>query len=46
VLRKSIDKNQVINNCPTRCDLFSLLFLLTALHVSGVDTHNQELLQL
>ena len=35
------------NNCPTRCDLSNFFtFLQAALHVSGVDTHHQELVQL
>ena len=35
------------NNCPTRCDCIQFItFLYAALHVSGVDTHHQELVQL
>ena len=33
-----------LNNCPTRCDCIQfIIFLQPALHVSGVDTHHQEL---
>ena len=35
------------NNCPTRCDCIQFItFLYAALHVLGVDTHHQELVQL
>ena len=35
----------MFNNCPTRCDCIQFItFLQTALRVSGVDTHHQELL--
>jgi len=34
------------NNCPTRCDCIQfIVFLSAALHVSGVNTHHQELVQ-
>jgi len=35
------------NKCPIRCDCIQLIiFLQAALHVSGVDIHHQELVQL
>ena len=34
-------------NCPKRCDCIQfIILLLTVLHVSGVDTHHQKLVQL
>ena len=33
-------------NCPTRCDVFSLLYFCRQLRVSDVDTHHQGLVHL